>query len=388
MILKYIILKHKKNKSIMSGFLIAFLAFVILIFPLNSLFAKSYIFIVPFVFEEQKITPGTQKAVYLTGYGSMRNKEKRQQIYDLLDKTELNSIVFDVKDDNGYIDYNCTIPEVLGTGAVKSYYDIDEILGEFEKRDIYSIARFVAFKDNVLPRARTDFAMLNKNTGNPISLEGATWVDIYCEEAWDYYINIIKDLALRGVDEIQFDYIRAPARGNITSAEFPHNVNGYDKVWAIKNFLQKVREETKTYNIKISADVFGWVFITENDQGIGQLIEEMAPQLDYIYPMAYPSHYNIHFLGFEDAEAHPYEVVKYTLEKGLARIGDTKCKIIPFVQAFSYDLKYTDKEILAQIKAAEDLGIKGFLFWNAANKYSSVEKALISRMASGTAESN
>jgi len=373
-------LKHKKNKSIISGFLIAFLTFVILIFPLGFLFANSNIFFPPFVFEEQKITPGTQKAVYLTGYYSIGNKKKRQQIYELIDKTELNSIVFDVKDDNGYIDYNCTIPEVLKTGTVKSYYDIDEILDEFEKRDIYSIARFVAFKDNVLPRARTDFAMLNKNTGNPISLEGSTWVDIYCEEAWDYYINIIKDLASRGVDEIQFDYIRAPSKGNIASAEYPHNVNGYDKVWAIKNFLKKVREETKTYNIKISADVFGWVFIIKNDQGIGQLIEEMAPQLDYIYPMAYPSHYNIHFLGFEDAEAHPYEVVKYTLEKGFERIGDTNCKIIPFVQAFSYDLKYTDKEILAQIRAAEDLGIKGFLFWNAANKYSSVEKALISRV--------
>ncbi len=71
-----IILKHTKNKSIISGFLIAFLAFVILIFPLDFLFAKSYIFIPPFVFEEQKITPGTQKAVYLTGYGSIGNKKK------------------------------------------------------------------------------------------------------------------------------------------------------------------------------------------------------------------------------------------------------------------------------------------------------------------------
>ncbi|MCL4417787.1 MAG: putative glycoside hydrolase [Actinobacteria bacterium] len=381
-------MKHKKNRPIISGSLIAFLAFVILIFPLDYLFAKSYIFIVPFVFEEQKITPGTQKAVYLTGYSSIGNKKKRQQIYELIDKTELNSIVFDVKDDNGYIDYNCTIPEVLKTGAVKSYYDIDEILDEFEKKDIYSIARFVAFKDNVLPRARTDFAILNKNTGNPISLEGSTWVDIYNEEAWDYYISTIKDLASRGVDEVQFDYVRAPSRGNIANAEYPYNINENDKVWAIKNFLKKVQEETKSYNIKISADVFGLVFITENDQGIGQLIEEMAPQLDYIYPMAYPSHYNIHFLGFQDAEAHPYEVVKFTLEKGLERIGDTGCKIIPFVQAFSYDLKYTDKEILAQIKAAEDLQIKGFLFWNAANKYSTVEKALISRISNDTVETN
>jgi hypothetical protein len=382
------ILKYKKNKSIISSFLVVFFAFITLIFPLDFLFANNNICFPPFVANEQKIDPGTQKGVYLTGYYSIGNKKKRQQIYELLDKTELNSIIFDVKDDGGYIDYNCTIPEVLETGAVKNYYDIDEIMSEFKERNIYSIARFVTFKDNVLPRARTDFAMLNKNTGNPISLEGSTWVDIYCEEAWDYYINIIKDLASRGVDEVQFDYIRAPSRGNITSAEFPHNVNGYNKVWAIKNFLKKVQDETKDYNIKISADVFGWVFITENDQGIGQLIEEMAPQLDYIYPMAYPSHYNIHFLGFENAEAHPYEVVKYTLEKGIGRIGNTQCKIIPFVQAFSYHLKYTDKEILAQIKAAEDLGIEGFLFWNAANKYSTVEKAMISRITNSTVESN
>ncbi|MHB1348214.1 MAG: putative glycoside hydrolase [Candidatus Humimicrobiaceae bacterium] len=351
------------------------------------MFAKNYIFIPPLLFEIQKITPGTQKAVYLTGYGSMGNKKKRQQIYELINKTELNSIVFDVKDDNGFVDYNCTIPEVIKTGAVKGYYDIDEIMDEFDDMDIYSIARFVAFKDNVIPKSRPDLAILDKETGNPIILEGSTWVDIYSEEVWDYYIKIIKDLASRGVDEIQFDYIRAPSRGNLEGAEFPHNFNGFDKVWAIKNFLQKVREETKTYNIRISADVFGWVFITENDQDIGQLIEEMAPHLDYIYPMVYPSHYNIHFLGFNDAEAHPYEVVKYTLEKGLKRIGDTDCKIIPFIQAFSLDLEYTDKEILAQIRAAEELGIKGLLFWNATNKYTSLEKALISRSASSETES-
>ncbi|MCL5071664.1 MAG: putative glycoside hydrolase, partial [Actinobacteria bacterium] len=141
----------------------------------------------------------------------------------------------------------------------------------------------------------------------------------------------------------------------------------------------KVQEETAGYDIKISADVFGWVFIIKNDQGVGQMIEEMAPYLDFIYPMAYPSHYNIHFLGFSDAEAHPYEVVKYTLEKGFERIGSSKCMIIPWIQAFSYDLKYSENEILAQVKASEDLGIKGFLFWNAANKYGTVERALISR---------
>ncbi len=325
------------------------------------------------------IIPGTQKAVYLTGYYSIDNKTVRDKIYKMIEETELNSIVFDVKDDSGFIDYDCDIPEVLQTGAVKNYYALDEILAEFEERNIYSIARFVAFKDNILPRVRPEFAIINKNNGSPITLEGSTWVDIYNQNAWDYYIAIIKDLARRGVDEVQFDYIRAPSRGKISSALYPGNVDDHDKVWAISSFLKKVQEETESYDIKISADVFGWVFITEDDQGIGQLIEEMAPNLDYIYPMAYPSHYNIHFMGFDDAEAHPYEVVKRTLEKGIERIGNMDCMIIPWIQAFSYDLVYTEAEILAQVRASEDLGIEGFLFWNAANKYVTVERALLSR---------
>jgi len=373
--------KNIPNKAWQAVILLPGIVFFLLVGPVSFLTAQitNEGFYIPTKIAEQKIVPGTQKAVYLTGYGSMGSKNKRQQIYEMIDKTEINSIVFDVKDDSGYIDYNCTIPEVVNTGAVKNYYDLDEVLDEFKEHNIYSIARFVTFKDNVLPRARNDFAILNKNTGKPISLEGSTWVDIYCEQAWDYYINIIKDLAARGVDEIQFDYIRAPSRGNIKSALYSHNEDGHDKVWAIKNFLAKVQKETEPYNIKVSADVFGWVFITENDQGIGQLIEEMAPQLDYIYPMAYPSHYNVHFMGFADAEAHPYEVMKYTLEKGFERIGDTPCLIIPWVQAFSWDLHYSETEILAQVNAAEDLGIKGFLFWNAANKYGTVESALLSR---------
>ena len=381
-----IFLKISYNKIFFLFFapvLLLFITFMCL--PLNTMYAQD--FFTSAQYQQyikdkipDRIEPGTQKAVYITGYSSIRNRSFREKIYEMIDRTELNSIVFDVKDDSGFIDYDCNLPEAVDTGAVKNYYDLEEILAEFEERDIYSIARFVAFKDNVLPRVKPEFAVLNKNTGKPISLEGSTWVDLYNQGAWDYYISIIKDLAARGVDEVQFDYIRAPSRGNIGSAVYPGNIDNLDKVWAISGFLERVQEETEYLDIKVSADVFGWVFITENDQGIGQLIEEMAPHLDYIYPMAYPSHYNKHFMGFDDAEAHPYEVVRRTLEKGIDRIGHLDCMIVPWIQAFSYDLRYTETEILAQVRASEDMGIEGFLFWNAANKYSTVERALLTRI--------
>jgi hypothetical protein len=323
-----------------------------------------------------KVEPGTQKGLYLTGYNT-GNIERRNELYRLISETELNSIVFDVKDDWGYIDYNTDVDFAKEIGAVRNYCGIEILLEEMKSRRINSIARMVVFKDNILPKARPDLAIKDSRTGKPLYSEGSCWPDIYSEEVWSYHIELIKELAEKGVNEIQFDYIRAPARGNIHYAEYTHNTGDNSKVWAITSFLKKVKEELKDYDIKISADVFGWTFIADNDQGIGQRIEEMAPYLDYIYPMAYPSHYDVNFLGYEVPDAHPYEVVKYTLEKGISRIDDTECMVVPWIQAFSLDVKYTKVEILEQIRAAEDLGIDGFLCWNAFNSYYSVEKALV-----------
>ena len=294
-----------------------------------------------------KIIPGTQKGLYLTGYNT-GNIEKRNEIYRLISETELNSVVFDVKDDWGYIDYNTDVDFAKEIGADRNYCGIEILLEEMKSRKINSIARMVVFKDNVLPKARPDLAIKDSRTGKPLYSEGSYWPDIYSEEVWSYHIELIKELAEKGVKEIQFDYIRAPARGNIHYAEYTHNTGDNSKVWAITNFLKKVSEEVKDYDIKISADVFGWTFIADSEN----------------------------FLGYEIPDEHPYEVVRYTLEKGISRIDNTECRVIPWIQAFSLGVKYNEVEILEQIRAAEDLGIDGFLCWNAFNSYYDVEKAL------------
>ncbi|HAJ95994.1 MAG TPA: hypothetical protein DCP02_07155, partial [Actinobacteria bacterium] len=239
----------------------------------------------------RKISAGTQKAVYLTGY-SMASEEKRQDIYRLIEETELNSIVFNAKEDSGEIFYNSRVEFFNEIGAVNAYYDIDKVLREMDERDIYSIARVVLFKDGIITDVRPDLAIQNRNTGARIYLDGGYWVDIFNRQIWDHYIELIMELIGKGVDEIQFDYMRAPSRGNLSMAYYPSNTEEMEKIWAITGFLKAVREATKNYPVKISADVFGFVFITENDQGIGQLIEEMAPYLDTLYPMPYPSHYS------------------------------------------------------------------------------------------------
>jgi len=325
-----------------------------------------------------KIEPDTQKAVYLTGY-SMSSEQKRLDTYKIIKNTELNSLVFDVKDDYGNIYYNSKLDIAHELGEVKNFYNIEDAVLEMDSRNIYSIARFVLFKDSVLASKKEDWAVKDIRTGKPIKLEGSYWIDIYCEDAWEYYIHLITELAQAGVDEIQFDYIRVPAKGPVEYAQYSHNGGGITKTQALQRFLSKARNALREYDVKLSADVFGWIFIVEDDQNIGQLLEDIIINLDYIYPMIYPSHYSKNFLGYSIPEAHPYEVVKYTLEQGFSRVGNQKDKIIPWLQAFSIDINYGQYEILEEIRATEEMGIRGFLFWNASNHYKTVEDALMGR---------
>ncbi len=325
-----------------------------------------------------KILPGSQKGLYMTGY-SMGNENTRKHIYDIIKKTELNSIVFNVKDDEGYINYETANDFAVKSGAKNTLYDIKKIISEMDSEGIYSIARIVVFKDPLIAKKYPEMAIKDSRNGNPLYSEGSYWPDIYCRDYWDYIIEIALEVSELGVDEIQFDYIRGPARGNIKYADYSFNKDNMPKSEAISNFLKKAKDALTEKNVRISADFFGFALIENNDQGIGQMIQEIAPYLDYLYPMVYPSHYSKGFIGFDSPENHPFEVVKYTLEKGASKIKDTDCLMIPWLQAFGLDVKYTKADILSQISASELLGINGYLFWNASNNYRIVEEALIER---------
>jgi len=130
----------------------------------------------------------TVKAAYLSYFG-VGDTRIRGRVLDLIDRTELNAVVIDVKGDRGLIPYRTSVALALEAGAQGPVMlqDIDGLLADLHRRGAYVIARIVAFKDPILAGHRPDLAVMDGDTGRLwLDNERLAWVDPFREETWEY----------------------------------------------------------------------------------------------------------------------------------------------------------------------------------------------------------
>ncbi len=333
---------------------------------------------------EFKLQPFTPKALYLTFYG-IGDRKLRESALKLIDETELNALVIDVKGDRGVITYKTSIPMASEIGAQKLVIvkDIKGLIKSLKERGVYTIARIVTFKDNTLGTARPDLAIKTKEGNIWRDRENLIWVDPARKEVWEYNISIAVEAALNGFDEIQFDYVRFPDRKGLA---FSIQNTEENRVNTISGFLAEAKKRLAPYNVYIAADIFGYVSWNLDDTQIGQRLDRVVPYVDYISLMLYPSGFQFGIPGYRNPVAHPYEIVYLSLKKSRERTNIPSVRFRPWLQAFkdyAFDRRhFYGPEIRSQIKAAEEFGSGGWMLWNPRNVYVSdglKKKATLSR---------
>lgn len=331
--------------------------------------------------EQEDNPPVKAKGLYLTG-NSVGLRSRFENILEMVETTELNSLVIDVKNDHGRMTYPSEIEIVKEVEANRSapVKDIHSVMEELKERDIYPIARIVVFRDNHLPDYRPDWAVQKKTGGIWEDYGGNAWLNPYNKEVWDYTIAIAKEAALAGFKEIQFDYVRFPENFQRVKREADFlGHNDVSKEDIIRDFLIYAGKQLEEYNVFISADTFGVIATSWGDvDNIGQNWEKIAPHVDYNCPMVYPSHYGPGYFGYDVPDAHPEGTIKHALTDALKRNAPIEEPgiIRPWLQGFSAgwirgNIPYGAKEVRAQIDTALELGIDEFLIWNARNRYDS-----------------
>ncbi len=338
--------------------------------------------------------PVTVRGIFLTGH-SIAYADRYQRMLKLLEETELNAVVIDIKDDMGKMAYPS---EIEAVNELDAYYkpvplpDIRATLDELHERGIYTIGRIVVYRDReILPAQRPDWC-IPRNDGGLYRDAGFAYGNPFNEELWDYNIAIAKEAALLGFREIQFDYIRFPDKAAHMEqvAHYPGR-NERTKADAIRGFMQKARQELAPYDVYVSYDVFGVIANSWGDSDdIGQIWEDFTAYGDYICPMIYPSHYYPvrqggavvpYWFGLRFPDTNPAVTITGALSDAIKRNAavENPAIIRPWLQAFtakwlgniygadSY-ITYGPSEIRAQIDAALALGIDEYILWDANNE--------------------
>jgi hypothetical protein len=334
-----------------------------------------------------QLQPVEVRATYMT-YFAIGGEEYRQDMYRMLETTEVNAVVIDVKGDYGLLSYRSNVPlaRVIGADAEPTIDDPEALLRTLHERGAYVIARIVVFKDTMLAhnggKAGVDVVLKDRTTGEPwLDLEDQVWVDPFQEAAWDYNTALAREAIERGFDEVQFDYIRFPTdpspNSSIGDIAYSKPMTEENRVAALKGFLGRAHAAVQEAGGFLGMDTFGYTTWWTDDGGIGQDLEILADHIDYYCPMVYPSTFNAGLPGaipYPDVVSRPYEVVYRSLKNVQEKLAGKRVMVRPWLQYFddypwATKFRYDAPQIEAQKKAVADSKSFGWMLWNAGSLF-------------------
>ncbi|SDI54571.1 putative glycoside hydrolase [Natribacillus halophilus] len=327
-------------------------------------------------------SPDAVRGIYITGHTAGGNK--MDSLIDFVDHSDLNAMVIDVKDDQGFLTFTSDDPRYESVSRDK-LGDVEALMETLAEHDIYPIARIVTFKDSLLSQARPDWSFL-ENGSLWSNRQGDSFVNPFEKDVWDYNVEVAKQAAELGFQDIQFDYVRFPEGFETRADDLDYSLGDYAaseskgarvRVDAVSDFVTYAREELSAYDVDISVDIFGYAATIDEAPGIGQNFSMIAENVDVISAMIYPSHWTSHF-GIETPDKEPYALTNAYAEvehEVLASLDEAPVTR-PWIQDFTASwlgkgnyIPYGAEEVEAQIRALNDNGIDEYLLWNAGNTY-------------------
>lgn len=371
--------------------------------------------------------PDAVRAIYMTQC-VVGTVDFRRELVELVEDTEVNALVIDIKDYSGKLAFDTTNPKLAASVSDEcGATDMREFIAMLHEKGIYVIGRITVFQDPYYSRTHPELAVKRKSDGGVwTDHKGLSFIDVGAKPYWDYIVEISKESFNLGFDELNYDYIRFPSDGNMQDIRFVHS-EGKTKPEALEAFFAYLHKKVKDPSLysdfehtglagapavpQTSADLFGMTTTNTDDLNIGQVLERAMPYFDFIAPMVYPSHYPDTWNGFADPDDYPYEVVHIAMKEAARRAAATSTPVETstgtplyrqeqvfdpalgattttrvftgmyekpsysplmmrsWIQDFDYGGKYGPEEVRAQIQATYDAGLTSWMIWSPSNRY-------------------
>lgn len=317
-------------------------------------------------------TPAEVHGIYLTGWTA--GSRSMNRVYGILDTTNVNAVVIDIKDATGRMTFEPLDPSLIQIGVgTKRISDIQNLITKLHEKGVYVIGRIQVFQDPFFASIYPDEAYRSTATLDVWKdRKGIAWLRANSEKTWEYVTVIAKDAYAQGFDEINVDYVRFPSDGDLSTLDKSTFTDSRSDT--IEHFFQYLDTNIRGEGIPLSADIFGLTMSTKTgDMGIGQVVSKIAPYVDFVCPMIYPSHYALGSFGYASPSEHPFEIITQALKDGTEKIntiGENPTKLRPWLQDFDLlGVHYDTEKVTAQMRAAAGQGITSWLLWDPRNVY-------------------
>lgn len=288
-------------------------------------------------------------------------------------QTPVNAVVLHVKTPTGKLLWSSENAMAIDLGVGVKRSELQTHVVRLKADNIRTIAKLDVFADHQLAATMPTLSVMDDLMDTQwTDANGLYWANPTDSRVWDYNIALSKELAHMGFDEVQFDYVRFPSDGDLSSIRYPNTLPGFSKSDCIGSFLKKAYDELKPLGVSISADIFGLTAWKNDDFGVGQVLEKMAPHLDILCPMFYPSHFPSGFLGKRSPGDFPEMIMNASMRSMMSR---TDKPIRPWVQGFWY----RSQQIVAQIDGIEKASGSSWSIWSPTGRYGLSYKAMADR---------
>lgn len=170
----------------------------------------------------------------------------------------INSAVVDIKKSDGTIVYPTAVTTAQDAEAdVGAIENFSEILSALKDGGLNVIGVVNCFNDPLMARAKSDMAVHYNNTNviwldNSLEKGGKPWLNPYSQDAQNYLIDIVKEVAAMPVDRIILAGVQFPSGYSLDLATYDGEETGDSRNQTLASFIEQIEKTVGEEKIIVS----------------------------------------------------------------------------------------------------------------------------------------
>lgn len=303
---------------------------------------------------------------------------------DLLEKTDYNALLFDLKDSNGRILYQSQRELTERTGAqVENAMDLQLFCEKLEERGILPIGRVSAFRDPIAPVKVTEAAVKYMDSDilwldNSREEGGKPWLNPYSDLAQAYISDIASEAVSMGVSRIVLDDVSFPTGFGQEFASYGANPSNLTRSEILSNFVDVMDEQIKSLGAEMYLYIPATAALGANTTyyGTNPLTFANGRILLGVMPAQFGDEFSVDGFTLDKPVLEPYETVSAVLRQLAPDLAGME--VTAMLQGYnaSYTVEnnkvYTGQDVTKQVQALTEQNIGNYILYNPEGDYTNV----------------